>query len=347
MKERITYIDVAKCIAIWLMIVGHGKISHISQIYIYSFHMPLFFIISGMFFKKEKLFVDNLKSSVRTLLIPYFFFSLINLTVCWVHPYLHPELYYNMHGISIFYAAIKGMFIGSDYVTKTSFMPFGPLWFLVALFIVKNMASLLGKVLRNERYFAVVSCLIAVFCFFIIKQPQIFSMKSAMLSFPFFIFGYLIRNIDFRKIPHRLVILLLCIIYVVFIIPLNGRCGIDECSYGNYIILFYINAIIGSISIIILSTYINSFSSLFVIIGQNTLGILGTHNLFGIPFKTLVVFICGYNILTSPIYIIASSSIITIASLFFSIYINKHLPFVVGKKIGISANTLSNGHNWK
>ena len=84
--NRQTYIDVAKGILIICVVVGHiinfnsfftGAIKTI----IYSFHMPAFFIISGMLMKKEKF--DNLSlrvifvKRVKRLLLPYVVFEVI------------------------------------------------------------------------------------------------------------------------------------------------------------------------------------------------------------------------------------------------------------------------------
>ena len=50
-KRRIEYIDIAKGIAIILMIMGHVcSYGSWKRNIIYSFHMPLFIIVSGMFF---------------------------------------------------------------------------------------------------------------------------------------------------------------------------------------------------------------------------------------------------------------------------------------------------------
>ena len=52
--KRLDYIDAAKAIAIILVIIGHSNwLSAIPRVgrMIYSFHMPLFFIISGFFWK--------------------------------------------------------------------------------------------------------------------------------------------------------------------------------------------------------------------------------------------------------------------------------------------------------
>lgn len=49
-KQRLDYIDAAKAIAIILVIIGHcywvGAVPRLRNI-IYSFHMPLFFVVSG------------------------------------------------------------------------------------------------------------------------------------------------------------------------------------------------------------------------------------------------------------------------------------------------------------
>lgn len=52
--KRIDYIDIVKGITIILMIIGHvSNIPTILRTFIFSFHMPLFFIISGYTFKKK------------------------------------------------------------------------------------------------------------------------------------------------------------------------------------------------------------------------------------------------------------------------------------------------------
>lgn len=49
MKNHLYWIDFAKTIGLLLMILGHGNmVNDEFRCYIYSFHMPLFFIISGL-----------------------------------------------------------------------------------------------------------------------------------------------------------------------------------------------------------------------------------------------------------------------------------------------------------
>lgn len=54
MKERETYIDIAKGIGIILVVIGHlHGINHIIHDFFYLFHMPLFFIISGYLYNHK------------------------------------------------------------------------------------------------------------------------------------------------------------------------------------------------------------------------------------------------------------------------------------------------------
>jgi fucose 4-O-acetylase-like acetyltransferase len=76
MSKRLEYIDIAKGIGILLVVMGHNDFSLVSPFFykfIYAFHMPLFFFLSGMFFKAELPFLTVLRRRFDTLLKPYLF----------------------------------------------------------------------------------------------------------------------------------------------------------------------------------------------------------------------------------------------------------------------------------
>ena len=82
-NKRFEWIDILKGIGIILVVVGHSNFSFAKattamfiQKYIYSFHMPLFFFVSGYLFVKDKYsnFKRFLRVKTKTLMIPYFFF---------------------------------------------------------------------------------------------------------------------------------------------------------------------------------------------------------------------------------------------------------------------------------
>ena len=76
MSKRIEYIDIARGIGILLVVMGHndfGAISPFAYKVIYSFHMPLFFFLSGYFLNTSIGFWNFFKKRFNSLLKPFFF----------------------------------------------------------------------------------------------------------------------------------------------------------------------------------------------------------------------------------------------------------------------------------
>lgn len=74
--SRVTYIDVAKGMAICLMVLGHSSIPSSLSNFIWAFHMPLFFIASGFTTNWERdTFMSFVKKKVRGLLLPFLIYS--------------------------------------------------------------------------------------------------------------------------------------------------------------------------------------------------------------------------------------------------------------------------------
>ncbi len=71
MSHRIDWIDMLKGLGIILVVFGHtAHAKDTIRILIYSFHMPMFFIISGYLFKTKDKYKNFLKKFM-TLLLPY------------------------------------------------------------------------------------------------------------------------------------------------------------------------------------------------------------------------------------------------------------------------------------
>lgn len=69
--QRLVFLDVAKCLGIVLVVLGHLNL-FFNRV-IYSFHMPLFFLISGFFVTGKHSFKSFLAKKARALLVPYLF----------------------------------------------------------------------------------------------------------------------------------------------------------------------------------------------------------------------------------------------------------------------------------
>lgn len=77
-SQRIPWLDIAKAIAIVLMVLGHSSIPKPMSNFIWSFHMPLFFIASGWTTNWGKYgFGDFAKSKLESLCLPFAIYSCI------------------------------------------------------------------------------------------------------------------------------------------------------------------------------------------------------------------------------------------------------------------------------
>ncbi|UKI56515.1 MAG: acyltransferase family protein [Treponema succinifaciens] len=74
-KERTPLYDVAKGICIISVVLGHLGIA---TRFVYFYHLPVFFFISGLFLNAEKYsFKDFLLKKIKSLYVPYVIISLL------------------------------------------------------------------------------------------------------------------------------------------------------------------------------------------------------------------------------------------------------------------------------
>jgi polysaccharide biosynthesis protein PslL len=138
MPQRIAFIDIAKGIGILLVVLAHNDLQAYAPFvhqFIYAFHMPLFFFLSGMFFKPEIGFVELLKKRFNSLLMPYFF------TIFLIYFF---EIFLGKMGLPIAWSRITKSFYGNGF-----FLDWVAMWFLPALFMMNLVAfgfyRLLGR----------------------------------------------------------------------------------------------------------------------------------------------------------------------------------------------------------
>lgn len=155
-KDRIEYIDIAKGIGIVLVIVGHVvwggnypmKGAESISNFIYSFHMPLFFIISGLCIKDSKeLAKPVLKKMARAYLLPYVVWSVIYLAVFQFDSLMGQKPSIISFNNDLFDHAISDCGLA-------------PLWFLLALFISEVLVIAIKPLLKQKQ---VGYCVLGVF----------------------------------------------------------------------------------------------------------------------------------------------------------------------------------------
>lgn len=132
-SRRIDYLDSCKAIGILLVILGHTyNIPDWLYSFIYSFHMPLFFMLSGMVFNPRKIemkFSEILVERFKKYILPYIGFAFANLVLQIVYTLVLSRkllgweyILHNTKGILLCYANMENM------------PNCTPLWFLMCLF---------------------------------------------------------------------------------------------------------------------------------------------------------------------------------------------------------------------
>ena len=125
--KRLNYVDAAKGLGILLMVLGHIWTDACAEIvvWLYSFHVPMFFVLSGMMLKyTRKLEKSSLKeiiiSRCRQLLVPYIVFETIYIALIGSrHQFNFDILQWHWY---------DGLILKPVN---------GPLWFLECLFVVE------------------------------------------------------------------------------------------------------------------------------------------------------------------------------------------------------------------
>lgn len=79
---RNVWLDIAKGITIILMVIGHTSIPDVLSNFIFSFHMPLFFIASGWTTNWTKYSIKDFAiNKTRSIMLPFFIYSALVLCI--------------------------------------------------------------------------------------------------------------------------------------------------------------------------------------------------------------------------------------------------------------------------
>ena len=280
---RIKWIDILKGIGIILVVVGHANWlftnatpSTFIQKYIYSFHMPLFFFLSGYLFinKKYSNYKKILILKFKTLLIPYFFFSII--------PVLYNIMVTLKYNGNLF--NYQTIIIQVLYLKKTIVVWDEPLWFLVCLFVVEILYYSISGYKWNTKIIILLFCayggyrLSSVANFYVLP----WSIGIALTSIIFYAMGNYFRH---SKIGHKITLpnrLIFCIFFTINLIIggfQNIYVSMYYLVYGN-LFYFYLASFSGIIAYIQISQFIkknNFLTSIFEYYGRNSIIILCTH----------------------------------------------------------------------
>lgn len=356
--KRISYFDVAKGLGILLVVFGHIEyISEEMRGWISSFHMPLFFVVSGMLIalKSEELISikESASKKVRNIIIPYLWFSI---------------LYFFIDIMNLCLNKIDLNTFIENAISSLTFYGVSVLWFLPALFIGELLALFVLKNCKKPFIYLPVSIAIAILSYLVqIKISSVYEanitnllIKSVInfirvflrgfIASSFVVIGCFLYDFIMKRIQSKR---LVCAGAGLILFFINlFLCRINDCVDFHYIILknvpvFYMCAIIGSLAILLISASIGDGipslrnsekivipSTMLRFFGKNSLVIMATHVHCYILYAGILIAWQIDTIVTrakSYVFLFNIMLFTMLIEVIVVLIINKFFPFVLGK----------------
>ena len=330
-SSRLDYIDLARGICMIAIVLGHLDEFAINR-FVFTFHLPVFFIISGYFFDPSIDLVSLIKKRFRTLIIPY-------LTACLlviISSVAINFFFFFADAVTIINKTIlllkaSAFGVGSNWPYPFNMPGIGALWFLWALFwsvIILRMLLYIPELPR-----ALIVCALVFFASFTAEYSVFLplSIQPGCIAVMYIYVGYLWKKYkdDIASLAAGLKALLAAaaiIYWTVFIISFRSFWLVNcECGKG---IPDFIGSICASFLIIALSHLVTKhaykLTSVIRCAGRYSIIVLTAHiiELNTFPWNLPVALILGDN--ASHI----SSLILTIVLKFIWIFL---FTFVVSR----------------
>lgn len=257
-KQRIEYFDLAKGICILLVVMHHIGIETPIDNYLNIIRMPLYFYLSGYFFKRYDGFISFLIKKTNKLLVPFFFFYLTTAV-------LIPITAHHLVGIS--FALPLDWKLLYAFLTYNDY-PNLPLWFLWGLFVLNIVFYGLHKAVGNVWILGAV-CLIL---FYALGHTFDFpaSLNKVFDGMIFFYFGYIFRLKNLSQLfSHKMIILIMACLFI-------GLGFIETSNDACILILRIAMAVTGVLSLIYLCQLIKHIPYISYV-GRYSIMLLVTH----------------------------------------------------------------------
>ena len=336
---EIGFVNNAKTIGIALVAFGHLAAPTNALLFLNSFHMPLFFFLSGYLLSRSTCDLKSFaKRKAQTLLIPYLFFAIVSF-LFWY--FAAQKLIERESGVNPF----KYLFGILSAIPSKEYLGFNiPIWFLPSLFCTEMIFFIYQKYVGRYTF---------LFCVFLFLAGVIvklyagfrlpYGLDVSLFSVLFLYSGYRLRKknqliASIRQIKPALQFtgVLLFGLLTYWLALLNGSSGhvsVYTLQFYNYP-LFLCAACSGIIFTLFLSIGIPDYS-LFRFFERNTIVILGFHLLCFPVLKGIQVFLLHIPVETANdtyllnlVYVLLMFAVLTPVIYF----INRFAPFLLGRE---------------
>lgn len=232
------------------MVMGHVGFGVVFDKWIHAFHVPIWFIISGLFLNPSQPIRFYIIKKVKALLIPYFVFGLLY------------EILWSLLG--------RNQWIGIIFPNSIEIPLNGALWFLPALFFAEVISFVLMKFLPKKISYICIAMIALIGSQGVVSLP--FSLDSAFVGIGLITIGRILK--EHARILTDIDISKASILFVVgsLIAMVNGYVNMRINVYG-FFVLFWVNIIVFFISTLNICRWLDKIIDLKAIknIGSNSL----------------------------------------------------------------------------
>lgn len=278
--KRITAIDIAKGIGILLVVLGH-QIDYFhapmpgAYPYIYLFHVPLFFFLSGMFFREQEGLWTCFRKKFMRLFVPYLLANIFFFFVEMVRVWNLGAAYDGDLGWRDLWLACAGLWPVLSMLSR-------PTWFILVLFRITLIYKLIQMLAGGRKWIMAVLCA-AIGIAGAIWAPGEYMLGQTMVALPFLCLGHVCgaEMVEHKKIfslPISVIGILLAL-PLLYLISLHQQTNIAVNVY-DHPALMYAGALLGILAVLWLSKLIERLpntTKLLSFVGRYTLSILIWH----------------------------------------------------------------------
>lgn len=307
-KQRIEWIDVAKAILIFFVVLCHALRIGYLDVYATGFVVPCFFIISGLIFKTK----DNIScitDLAKKILVPYFIFGLISVFIyCYIGKQESIVLNADVSNLGLL-NNIYGLIYSN---CKNGLMQWNtPLFFLPVYFLTLCIVNIFENFIakrKNSNIYRYASLVFGLIISYIVTKFNTvclpFSAESVPYCFFFVELGIVCKNIILKDYNKKIMLVVAIITFVIgyYFSSINLPYGLHLYLLGENFFIFTFTELLFCCSIILFSKVIDS-CIIMSIVGENTMGILCMH-------KFPVLFFVSYIPLLNKIIVNPNESIL-------------------------------------
>ena len=286
--------------------------------------MPLYFILSGLFFKSYGSCTNFITKKVNKILIPFVFFYLVSYAIFYILRAVVPSLpLAEFHGIQ------------DVFIQRTIFN--SPIWFLLCLFWTSLLFDIIYSISQKEivRFFGVIACAVIGYVLSKLRLYIPLCIDSAFTALPFYYIGYQLKrsNILFPNKYDRYNLVISILLFALIIVVTKFFNVKVDIHFNSLSPLSYIFSTIGVFSVLLFCKKLGRVP-IISYIGRYSIIVLCVHHLVQRVAKYIVLMYLESNTLSNIIVFILT---ITISTLMIPLFI-RYFPHVTAQKDVIKIN---------